>query len=213
MNGELFAPITGAEQVGPGSWLLHGAALAAATALYDEVQRLTALAPFRQMQTPGGYRMSVAMSNCGSLGWVTDRSGYRYAATDPDSGQPWPPLPALFLEIAGAAAERAGYPGFVPDACLINRYVPGARMALHQDKDERDFTAPIVSLSLGLPVVFLFGGARRSDPPARLLLSHGDILIWGGPDRLRFHGVMPLKAGRHELLGEQRINLTFRKAR
>lgn len=213
MNGELFAKPAGPEQIGPGSWLQHGEALAAAPLLYDEVQRITALAPFRQMQTPGGYQMSVAMSNCGPLGWVTDRSGYRYAATDPDSGQPWPALPALFLEIAGAAAERAGYPGFVPDACLINRYVPGARMALHQDKDERDFTAPIVSLSLGLPVVFLFGGTQRSDQPARLLLGHGDVLVWGGPDRLRFHGVMPLKAGRHELLGEQRINLTFRKAR
>lgn len=213
MNGDLFAGTSGPEQIGPGSWLLHSEAFDAAPALFAEVQHLTAAAPFRQMQTPGGYRMSVAMSNCGPFGWVTDRSGYRYAATDPLSGLPWPPLPPLFLQIAGAAAERAGYPGFVPDACLINRYAPGARMALHQDKDERDFTAPIVSLSLGLPVVFLFGGTQRSDPPARLLLSHGDVLVWGGPDRLRFHGVMPLKPGRHELLGEQRINLTFRKAR
>jgi len=213
MNGDLFAGTSGPEQIGPGTWLLHGEAFDAAPALFAEVQHLTAVAPFRQMQTPGGYRMSVAMSNCGPFGWVTDRSGYRYAATDPLSGLPWPPLPPLFLQIAGAAAERAGYPGFVPDACLINRYAPGARMALHQDKDERDFTAPIVSLSLGLPVVFLFGGTQRSDPPARLLLSHGDVLVWGGPDRLRFHGVMPLKPGRHELLGEQRINLTFRKAR
>ena len=213
MNGDLFAGASGPEQISPGTWLLHGAALDAAPALFAEVQHLTATAPFRQMQTPGGSRMSVAMSNCGPFGWVTDRSGYRYAATDPLSGLPWPPLPPLFLQIAGAAAERAGYPGFVPNACLINRYAPGARMALHQDKDERDFTAPIVSLSLGLPVVFLFGGTQRSDPPARLLLSHGDVLVWGGPDRLRFHGVMPLKPGRHELLGEQRINLTFRKAR
>jgi len=212
MNGDLFAGPGGPEQIGPGTWLLHGEVLDAAPALFAEVQRLTAAAPFRQMQTPGGYRMSVAMSNCGPLGWITDRAGYRYTATDPQSGLPWPPLPPLFLQIAGAAAEGAGYPGFVPDACLINRYEPGARMALHQDIDERDFTAPIVSVSLGLPVVFLFGGAQRSDKPARLLLSHCDVLVWGGPDRRRFHGVMPLQAGRHELLGEQRINLTFRKA-
>ena len=169
-------------------------------------------APLRHMATPGGLRMSVAMSNCGPLGWVTDGRGYRYARLDPPSGLPWPPMPPVFLRLAQEAALAAGYPGFVPDACLVNRYAPGARMALHQDRDECDFNAPIVSVSLGLPATFLFGGAERADKASRIGLLHGDVVVWGGPDRLRFHGVAPLKEGEHALLGAQRINLTFRKA-
>jgi len=169
-------------------------------------------APFRQMVTPGGATMSVAMTNCGALGWITDRRGYRYSPTDPASGAHWPPMPACFTELAQAAADAAGFREFRPDACLINRYVPGARMSLHQDKDERDFDAPIVSVSLGVSAVFLFGGNKRSDKPRRIPLEHGDVVVWGGVDRLRFHGVAPLKEGTHELLGAQRINLTFRKA-
>ena len=165
------------------------------------------------MVTPGGHSMSVAMTNCGSAGWVTDRSGYRYDGVDPESRTPWPAMPASFRALAAQAAAEAGFDGFAPDACLINRYQPGARMSLHQDKDEDDFAAPIVSVSLGLPAIFLFGGLQRSDKPRRFRLEHGDIVVWGGPSRLFFHGIAPLADGEHALLGRQRINLTFRKAR
>jgi alkylated DNA repair protein (DNA oxidative demethylase) len=164
------------------------------------------------MVTPGGYRMSVAMTNCGALGWVTDRTGYRYDPIDPETGRPWPQMPLSFRELAEGAAAIAGYEGFVPDACLINRYEPGARLSLHQDKNEGDFHQPIVSVSLGIPAAFLFGGPRRVDKPERVELTHGDVVVWGGPDRLRYHGVAPLKDRCHPLLGRYRINLTFRKA-
>jgi alkylated DNA repair protein (DNA oxidative demethylase) len=192
--------------------LLHGFALTEAPALMDELARLIEQAPWRQMVTPSGHRMSVAMTNGGALGWVSDRTGYRYETLDPETGQPWPPLPDRFLRLARDAAAQAGFAGFIPDACLINRYLPAARMSLHQDRDERDLSAPIVSVSLGLPAVFLWGGLKRNDPTRRIPLVHGDVLVWGGPDRLRYHGVLPLKTGQHPLLGEQRINLTFRQA-
>lgn len=194
------------------SVLLRGFALPYVSELLPALQAIARAAPLRHMHTPGGLPMSVAMSSCGALGWVTDRRGYRYASLDPVSGQPWPPMPAIFLRLAQEAALAAGYAGFAPDACLVNRYAPGARMALHQDRDERDFSAPIVSVSLGLPATFLFGGAARADKAARIALLHGDVVAWGGADRLRFHGVAPLKDGEHALLGAQRINLTFRKA-
>jgi alkylated DNA repair protein (DNA oxidative demethylase) len=165
------------------------------------------------MMTPGGHQMSVAMTNCGSAGWVTDRTGYRYDANDPASGKPWPQMPPSFRKLAAQAATRAGFGAFSPDACLINRYQPGARMSLHQDRDENDLGAPIVSVSLGLPAIFLFGGMKRTDKPRRFRLEHGDIAVWGGPARLAFHGVVPLADGEHALIGRQRINLTFRKAR
>lgn len=212
MNGDLFADLLRVERLGPGAVLLHAFVAAEATEIAGEIERIAACAPFRQMLTPGGRRMSVAMSNCGALGWVTDHAGYRYQAMDPDSGQPWPAMPGIFRELAGRAAAVAGFPDFVPDACLINRYLPGARMALHQDRDERDLAAPIVSFSLGLPAIFLFGGLARGDKAERLPLGHGDVIVWGGPDRLRFHGVAPLKEGVHPLLGSQRLNLTFRLA-
>jgi alkylated DNA repair protein (DNA oxidative demethylase) len=164
------------------------------------------------MVTPGGFEMSVALTNSGELGWTSDRRGYRYATLDPLTGNPWPPLPDAFVRLARNAAAEAGFPGFTPDACLINRYVPGARMSLHQDKDEQDYSAPIVSVSLGMPAVFLFGGHRRADKAQRIPLFHGDVVVWGGPDRLRYHGVAPLKDHPHASLGSQRINLTFRKA-
>jgi alkylated DNA repair protein (DNA oxidative demethylase) len=164
------------------------------------------------MITPGGYRMSVAMTNCGPLGWVSDKTGYRYDVIDPVSGLKWPPMPESFLRLATAAASEAGFPGFAPDACLINRYEPGAKLSLHQDKDEQDFDQPIVSVSLGIPAVFLFGGLKRADKTMRISVTHGDVVVWGGPARLRYHGVMPLKESDHPLLGPQRINLTFRKA-
>lgn len=195
-----------------GAVLLRGYALRHLALLLSELAQVTAVAPYRHMITPGGYRMSVSMSNCGAAGWVTDRSGYRYDACDPLSGKPWPAMPNCFGELATEAAAEAGYSGFVPDACLINGYAPGARMSLHQDKNERDFDAPIVSVSLGLPAVFLWGGSARSDRPMRVPLVHGDVVVWGGPARLRYHGVMPLKAGEHAVLGGLRVNLTFRKA-
>lgn len=157
--------------------------------------------------------MSVGMTNCGSLGWVTDRRGYRYEAEDPLSGQPWPAMPPVFRELAEQAAHQAGYPEFRPDACLINRYEPKAKMSLHQDKDEADFAQPIVSVSLGLPATFQFGGMHRSDPVAKIQLNHGDVVVWGGVDRLRYHGILPLKSGEHPRLGAVRVNLTFRRAR
>ena len=209
-----FAP-SGPVPLVPGSTasvLLRGFALPRVTQLLAAIDAIVEAAPLRHMATPGGLRMSVAMSNCGQLGWVTDTRGYRYVRQDPAGSAPWPAMPPVFLQLAQDAAEAAGYPGFAPDACLVNRYVPGARMALHQDKDECDFTAPIVSVSLGLPATFLFGGALRADRAARIVLVHGDVVVWGGEDRLRYHGVAPLKDGQHDVLGAQRINLTFRKA-
>ena len=165
------------------------------------------------MTTPWGAVMSVAMTNCGAAGWLTDRSGYRYDRIDPESGQPWPLMPDCFRALASEAARGAGYKGFVPDACLINRYEPGTRLTLHQDKNERDFTYPIVSVSLGLPATFQFGGLKRSDPVKKFPVRHGDVAVWGGPSRLFFHGVAPLADGDHPVMGPQRLNLTFRKIR
>jgi DNA oxidative demethylase len=198
--------------LGPGAVLLPSFATPDEVALLADLQEVIARAPLRHMITPGGYRMSVAMTNCGALGWLTDRTGYRYDAIDPQSGERWPRMPASFLRLAADAAAQAGFDRFVPDACLVNRYDPGARLSLHQDRNERDFRAPIVSVSLGISAVFLFGGAKRADKPARVPLEHGDVVVWGGAARLRYHGVLPLKPAQHPLLGEQRINLTFRKA-
>jgi DNA oxidative demethylase len=201
------------EAMAEGAVLLRGFARPCESELIAALHAIEAQAPFRHMQTPGGHQMSVAMINCGAFGWVTDRSGYRYDGNDPLSGQPWPAMPPAFHALAVQAAERAGFPGFSPDACLINRYEPGARMSLHQDRDEQDFENPIVSVSLGLPAIFLFGGLKRSDKPNRYRLEHGDVVVWGGPSRLFFHGVAPLADGEHGLLGRRRINLTFRRAR
>lgn len=200
------------EDIAPGAVLLRGFCRERTDALLAAIDRVTAIAPFRHMTTPGGYRMSAAMTNCGNAGWVTDRKGYRYSAVDPESGRPWPAMPPVFLTLATVAAMAAGYPGFLPDAALINRYGPGARLSLHQDRNERDFAAPIVSVSLGLPATFLFGGDTRTDKQQRIRLQHGDVVVWGGPARLAFHGVAPLKDGEHPLLGRTRINLTLRKA-
>jgi len=200
------------EPLGTGASLLRQFAVPEQTALLAALQQVSDGAPFRHMITPGGYRMSVAMTNCGSLGWVTDKTGYRYDARDPLTGSAWPAMPESFMRLAAAAATEAGFPGFVPDACLINRYEPGAKLSLHQDKDEQDFSTPIVSVSLGIPAVFLFGGLKRADKTTRISVTHGDVVVWGGPARLRYHGVLPLKESDHVLLGRQRINLTFRKA-
>jgi alkylated DNA repair protein (DNA oxidative demethylase) len=201
------------QQLAEGAVLLRGLAARGESELVAALHDVVARAPFRHMVTPGGHQMSVAMTNCGSLGWITDRTGYRYGPDDPETARPWPAMPRSFRGLAGQAAAQAGFGGFSPDACLINRYQPGARMALHQDRDEHDFDAPIVSVSLGLPAIFLFGGLKRSDKPRRLRLEHDDVVVWGGPARLAFHGVAPLADGEHALMGRQRINLTFRRAR
>ena len=210
---EAFAdPGPSHEAMAEGAVLLRGFARPIEAELIAALRGIEARAPFRHMFTPGGHQMSVAMTNCGGYGWVTDRSGYRYDGIDPDSGKAWPGMPPVFCELARSAATEAGFGGFSPDACLINRYEPGAKMSLHQDKDEQDFGAPIVSVSLGLPAVFLFGGLKRSEKPRRYGLAHGDVVVWGGPSRLFFHGVAPLADGEHPVLARQRINLTFRKA-
>jgi alkylated DNA repair protein (DNA oxidative demethylase) len=200
------------EQIGEQSCVLRGFALPWLERLLPALEDVLATAPFRQMITPGGFTMSVALSSCGQLGWTTDRSGYRYTRDDPQTGRPWPMMPEVFFQLAQAAAQAAGFAGFAPDSCLINRYIPGAKMSLHQDKDEHSYAAPIVSVSLGLPAMFLFGGFARSDKSRRVPLLHGDIVVWGGVDRLRYHGVLPIKDGHHPKLGEQRINFTFRTA-
>src|SRR5471032_1932576 len=203
----------GREQIGEQSYVLRGYALPWIDRLLPELRRILAQSPFRQMVTPGGFTMSAALSSCGELGWTTDSSGYRYSPLDPRSQQPWPAMPDTLRQLAAQAAHEAGFSDFDPDACLINRYVPGAKMSLHQDKNERCYSAPVVSVSLGIAAIFQFGGFERGDKTQRVPLFHGDVVVWGGEDRLRYHGVMPVKQGEHPLLGEQRINFTFRKAR
>jgi DNA oxidative demethylase len=198
--------------LGEGGVVLRGFVRDQAAALVAAIDEVTAIAPFRNMITPGGFRMSVAMTNCGRAGWVTDRKGYRYTQVDPMTGRPWPPIPASFQRVVASAAAAAGYRDFAPDACLMNLYEPGTRLSLHRDENERDLTAPIVSVSLGLPAVFLFGGHQRGDRPRRIALESGDVVVWGGPLRLVYHGVAPLADGEHPLTGRRRINLTFRKA-
>jgi alkylated DNA repair protein (DNA oxidative demethylase) len=196
----------------PGAVVLRAFAAVEAAALLEQIAAVAAEAPFRRMLTPGGFTMSVAMTNCGKAGWITDRRGYRYDPIDPLTGRAWPPLPPLFHELATRAAAEAGFNGFEPDACLVNRYEPRSRLSLHQDRNEHDYTAPIVSVSLGLPATFLFGGEQRNDRPKRIRLESGDVVVWGGPSRLAFHGVDALTDGRHELTGAFRFNLTFRRA-
>ncbi len=199
-------------ELAPGAVLLRGFALAAQDELLAALDEIIARAPLRHMVTPGGLRMSVAMTNCGTLGWISDRRGYRYERNDPVHGRAWPAMPAVFSALAKRAAAQAGFDDFVADACLVNRYEAGTRLSLHQDRDERDFSAPIVSVSLGIPATFLFGGPQRSDRTRRVPLRHGDVVVWGGPARLHHHGVLPIEADEHPLLGTYRFNLTFRKA-
>ena len=200
------------QSLGAGATLLRGFALASSAQLLQAIQAVAQRSPFRHLVTPGGFRMSVAMTNCGEVGWVSDRRGYRYDAHDPATGLRWPAMPAVLSGLATRAAAQGGFADYRPDACLINRYEPGSRLSLHQDKDERDLGAPVVSVSLGLQAVFLFGGPRRDDATRPIPLAHGDVVVWGGPSRLWYHGVRTLKDGEHPEAGRQRINLTFRRA-
>jgi alkylated DNA repair protein (DNA oxidative demethylase) len=217
MTGDLFsAPaetLPTRTTMGDGALLLHGFALPYEAEILAAIDAVAAAAPFRHMTTPGGFVMSVAMTSSGDFGWVTNRSGYRYDRNDPATGKPWPAMPESFRRLAAEAAAAAGYDGFMPDSCLVNRYEPGTRLSLHQDKDERDYSQPIVSVSLGLPAIFLFGGLERNAPTTRYKLQHGDVAVWGGVARLRYHGISPLKDGEHPKLSRNRINLTFRRAR
>lgn len=212
LTGDLFDDSAAPRAAGLGLTHLPGFALPLEPALLADIAEVVAAAPFRHMLTPGGQRMSVAMTNCGAAGWVTDRKGYRYDRIDPQTGRPWPALPASFVRLAEQAAAAAGFGPFRPDVCLVNRYEPGARMSLHQDRDERDLSAPIVSVSLGLGATFLFGGLKRSDRPCRLPVAHGDVLVWGGAKRLAYHGVAPVADGSHPAVGRARLNLTLRQA-
>jgi len=200
------------QRLGPAAMVLRGFALPYVREVMIAIEAINAMSHFRHMVTPGGFTMSVALTNCGALGWTTDRRGYRYTSIDPDTGEPWPLMPEVFARLASRAAAEAGFDDFKPDACLVNRYLSGSRLSLHQDKNERDYEAPIVSISLGMCATFLFGGHKRTDPTVKVPLHHGDVAVWGGTDRLRYHGVMPLKGEPHVLLGSQRINFTFRKA-
>jgi DNA oxidative demethylase len=210
---ELFETKGGILELAPGAMVFRDFATAYGRELLDTITRLSKVSPFRHMTTPGGWRMSAALTNCGPLGWVTDRSGYRYDPVDPETARPWPAMPAIFFDLARRAASQAGFANFEPDACLVNRYVPGARLSLHQDKNEEDFSQPIVSISLGLPATFLFGGSHRSDRPRRIQLCHGDVAVWGGLARMAYHGVDHLGEGEHPATGAFRYNLTLRRAR
>lgn len=210
--GDDFHGMPRRQDIASGATVLRAEALAMETSLLNALSDVIAAASFRHMITPGGFTMSVAITNCGQAGWISDRGGYRYSTRNPETGAPWPAMPDAFLALAQSAAEAAGYPNFLPDACLINRYEPGARLSLHQDKNERDFTHPIVSVSLGLPATFQFGGLERTDKLTKIALNHGDVVVWGGSSRLCYHGVLALKDGEHPKLGRVRHNLTFRKA-
>jgi alkylated DNA repair protein (DNA oxidative demethylase) len=211
-RGDLFGPALARERLAEGAMLLRGFAADEAPQLIESIEAIATAAAFRNLETPGGFRMSVAMTNCGPLGWVSDRKGYRYEPDDPETGRPWPAMPDIFADLARRAADDAGYSGFMPDACLVNRYEPGARLTLHQDRNERDYARPIVSVSLGLPATFLFGGLKRADRPRRIRLLSGDVVVWGGPARLAFHGIDTLADGVDSLTGRCRYNLTFRMA-
>jgi alkylated DNA repair protein (DNA oxidative demethylase) len=212
MNLDLFEDSARAIEIAPGAYLFKKF-VKDDRALLDALDGIAERSPFRHMVTARGFRMSVAMTSCGEAGWVSDRTGYRYDPVDPQMNQPWPPMPPVFFALARQAAAEAGYPSFVPDACLINRYETGAKLSLHQDKDEKDMSAPVVSVSLGVPATFIFGGLERESPKRKFTLQHGDVVVWGGPSRLVYHGILPLKAGLHPLLGNIRINLTFRKTK
>lgn len=207
----LFAPPQKLEII-KDVYLLSGFVAPFEVQLVADLNAVILAAPLRQMMTPSGFSMSVTTTSCGELGWVSDKKGYRYSPVDPVSNKPWPAMPSSFKQLAQNVAATAGFANFDPDACLINCYQPATKMGLHQDKDEQDFTQPIVSVSLGVPAMFQMGGFVRADKTLKFPLYHGDVLVWGGASRLRFHGVLPIKAANHPAFGTRRVNLTFRKA-
>lgn len=182
---------------------------AAQTQLTDDIRQVVAHAPlFTPCMPRTGKPFSVRMSNCGPLGWVADKQGYRYQPTHPETGQPWPEIPPFLLAIWDAVADHADG----PQACLVNHYGPDARMGLHVDADEQDFSAPVVSVSLGDTCVFRHGGVARKDPTRSFRLSSGDVLVLGGPARMIHHGVDRILPGTSTLLAAPgRINLTLRR--
>lgn len=194
-----------------GMWILRG--FADSTALAEAIDGVVARAPLRHLITPGGFKMSVAMTSCGTYGWMSDRRGYRYDPVDPDSGRNWPAMPGSFASVATTAAKAAGYSGFEPDACLINQYAVGSQMTAHQDCNELDFSQPIVSVSLGISARFFVQGPERRGKSIPVDVKDGDVIVWGGPSRLFFHGVRPLKPDTHVRYGPFRYNLTFRRAK
>jgi alkylated DNA repair protein (DNA oxidative demethylase) len=200
-------------ELGEGAVHLPNFAKPLEAALLAQIEMLTQEAPFRRMSTRGGHVMSVALTNCGPLGWVSDQSGYRYSEHDPLTAKPWPLMPRIFAELAQRAALAAGFRRFEPDACLVNCYEPGSKMSLHQDRDELDKRQPIVSVSLGVSAQFLWGGSERNSPTRTITLSSGDVVIFGGASRLNFHGIKRLAVQSHPLTAERRYNLTFRRAR
>ena len=205
----LFDDAPSEERLGPEAFVFRRLVQASvADELEAAVASVIAAAPLRHMTVPGGGIMSVGTTSCGTLGWCSDTRGYRYEPNDPQTGRPWPSIPEPMSRLAKIAAARAGFVGFEPDSCLVNRYAPRTKMGLHRDADERDFAWPIVSVSLGLPATFVFGGLRRRDPVVRVPLAHGDVVVWGGADRLRYHGVLPVRPG----AWPHRTNLTFRRA-
>ena len=206
----MLFPDASAVEFAPDAVLFRAAVEPIAHELLREIGRVVDVSPLRTVMTPIGKPMSVEMTNCGRVGWVSDRKGYRYETHDPLTGKPWPIMPNPFADLAATMAARAGYDSFAPDACLINRYSAGSKMGLHQDRDEEDFSQPIVSVSLGLPIRFNFGGERRTDRTTKVNLRHGDVVVFGGVARLAFHGVGTLRRGTHELTGVYRYNLTFR---
>lgn len=180
--------------------------------LMVQVERITKVSPFRKMMTPNGHYTGVALTNCGDFGWTSDRNEYRYSSSDPLNNQPWLAIPESFKALAKNAAHVAGFKDFEPDACLINQYLIGTKLGSHQDKNEKDFSQPIVSVSIGLSAVFQIFGNQRAGQAINYRLYDGDVVVWGNSARLCYHGVRTLSAAELDPTCQQRINITFRKS-
>jgi len=195
------------EEIFPGAVLMRSLALPQDNEFFTAAEAIIAARPLHHTTTPSGLPMGVMVTDCGDSRAFANR----WDTANPERMRLWPPMPPLLRDFAIRCAVRSGFPQFRPDACHINRYQAGTKLGLHQDRHECDWTQPIVSLSFGLECIFLLGGLQRTDKPRRILLEHGDVIVWGGPSRMRFHGVQPLKPGHHPLTGPYRYNLTFRK--
>ncbi|THJ30850.1 DNA oxidative demethylase AlkB [Lampropedia aestuarii] len=212
---DLFADSPEEQRValGPQAVVLRQKASPLAAELVARIEDVLQHSPLYQMATPGGKPLSVRTTSCGTHGWSSDPTGYSYVRHHPLTDQAWPEIPAAWSALATEAAQEAGFAQFAPDTCLINQYGLDSKMALHQDRSEQDLRQPVVSISLGMSALFLWGGMQRSDKPAHVLLHHGDMVVWGGVDRLRFHGIKHLTGAPHPQLGAMRYNLTLRRAR